>query len=70
MEVVQEAEVFQVEDLDEHGVQGRQTADEPTAVVPEPKHPETTLKQVYGVELSPEDKTTYSTGDSPISYMS
>ena len=66
VEVVQEAGVVQVEDLDKHGVQGKQVADEPPVVIPEPKCPEMGLKQVYGVELSPEDKTTYSTVDSPI----
>ena len=64
--VVQEVGVVQVEDLDEYGVPGRQGADEPPASVPEPKLPEMGLMQMFGVELSPEYKTAYSTGDSSV----
>ena len=53
--------------VDEHGVEGRQTADiEPPVVVPELKRPEMRMKEVYVTKMSPEDKTTYSKGDSPI----
>ena len=50
-------------DLGNNGVPG-EVADEPPAGVPVPERPEMRPKQVFGVELSPEDKTTYSTGDS------
>ena len=65
VEVVQADRVAQVEGMDEHGAEGRQTADDPTVIVPEPKHPETKVKQLYTTEMSPADKNTYSTGDSP-----
>ena len=67
MEVVQEDGVAQAVGVDKHGVEGKQTADiEPPVIVPELRRPDTRVKQVYVTEMSPEDKTTYSTGDSPI----
>ena len=67
VEVIQEDGVAQAGGVDEPGMKRKQTADiEPPVVVPEPKHPETRVKQVYVTEMSPEDKTMYSTGDSPI----
>ena len=68
VEVVQEVGVAQEENLDEYCVPGRQPAVEPPADVPEPNQPEAGLKQVFGVELSPEDKFTYSTGDSSVKH--
>ena len=67
VEVVQEGGEAQAVGMDEHGIKGRQTADiEPPVIVPELTHPDTKVKQVYVTEMSPEDKTTYSMGDSPI----
>ena len=51
--------------VDEHGVEGGHAADiEPPVVVSEP---DSMVKQLYVTEMSPEDMTTYSTGDSPSS---
>ena len=61
MQVVQEEGEIQEEDLDEYGMPERQAVVELPACIPE-----TGLKQVFGVELSPEDKTIYSMGDSPV----
>ena len=67
VEVVQGDGVAQVVGVDEYGVEWWQTADiERPVFVPKPKHPETRVKQVHVAEMSPEDKTTYSMGDSPI----
>ena len=67
VEVIREDGVAQAWGVDEHGMKGKQTADiEPPNVVPEPNSPETSVKQVYVTEMSPEDKTKYSMGDSPI----
>ena len=66
MDFVQEVGEVQEEDLDEYGIPERRAVVEPPAGVPESKHPETGLKQVFGVKLSPDDKTIYSRGDSPV----
>ena len=60
---MQEVGKVQEKDLDNYGLPG-EAADEPPAGVSAPECPDTGLKQVFGVELSPEDKTTYSTSDS------
>ena len=59
VKVVQGDGVAQAGGVDKHCMKERQTADiEPPVVVPEPKHPETRVIQVYVTGMSPEDKTT------------
>ena len=51
---------------DGHGVETGCTADiESPAVVPEPSFSNTRAKPVLKTGMSPEEKTTYSVGDSP-----
>ena len=49
------------DDLDNYGML-REAADEPPAGVPVSESPKTRPKQVFEVELTPKDKTTYPTG--------
>ena len=55
--VVQEHAETQVVGEDGHGVEEGSVADiEPPAVVPEPSHPDTRVKQVLVTEMPPEEK--------------
>ena len=51
--------------MDEHGAEGRQTADEPPVIVPDPRCPDMRVKKVYVTEMLSADNTTYSMGESP-----
>ena len=63
--VVQERSDAQVIDKDVCGMKEGQAADiEPPADVPRPSRPDTRVKQVLMPDLSPEDRTIYTTGDS------
>ena len=67
MVVVQEHAGAQVVGEDARGVKEGLAANiEAPAVIPEPSHPDTRVKQVLVPEMSPEDRITYSMGDSPV----
>ena len=65
--VVQEHVEAQVVGEEVRGVKEGRAADiEPPAVILEPSHPDTKVEQVFVSEMSPEDRTTYSKGESPV----